>query len=42
MIRYCNKGLHQPHESSYEIAKPFMTAQIEQKWNKLIEEVLHD
>ncbi|RIN29060.1 glycosyltransferase, partial [Staphylococcus succinus] len=42
MIRYFNKGLHQPHEISYEIAKPFMTAQIEQKWNKLIEEVLHD
>lgn len=42
MIRYFNKGVQQPHEISYEIAKPFMTAQIEQKWNKLIEEVLHD
>lgn len=40
IIQYFNKGLKQPHDISYDIAKPFQTSYITQKWQTLIEEVL--
>lgn len=42
MVSYFNKDLRKPHEESYKIAKPFKTKHIEQQWNNLLEEVLHD
>ncbi|MGW7935017.1 accessory Sec system glycosyltransferase GtfA [Staphylococcus xylosus] len=42
MVSYFKGDLRRPHEESYKIAKQFKTKHIEQKWNNLLEEVLHD
>lgn len=42
MVKYFNEGLAHPHETSYEIAKDYMTQEVVDKWNSLIKEVLYD
>lgn len=42
IIQYFNNGPKQAHDKSYEIATPFKTENITQKWQNLIDEVLND
>lgn len=42
IIQYFNNGPKQAHDKSYEIATPFKTESITQKWQNLIDEVLYD
>ncbi|PHK50141.1 accessory Sec system glycosyltransferase GtfA [Staphylococcus edaphicus] len=42
IIAYFEGDMANPHRTSYDIARDFLTPKIEQKWQNLIEEVLHD
>lgn len=42
IIAYFEGNMANPHRTSYDIARDFLTSKIEQKWQNLIEEVLHD
>lgn len=42
IIAYFNDNMANPHRVSYDIANDFLTPEIEQKWQNLIEKVLHD
>lgn len=42
IIAYFEGDMENPHRTSYDIAKNFLTPKIEKKWQNLIEEVLHD
>ncbi|WP_436861716.1 accessory Sec system glycosyltransferase GtfA [Staphylococcus caeli] len=42
IIAYFESNMANPHRTSYDIATDFLTQKIEQKWQNLIEEVLHD
>ncbi|QHW36139.1 accessory Sec system glycosyltransferase GtfA [Staphylococcus ursi] len=41
MVQYFKDGPKKPHETSYQIARPYLLKNIQQKWKDLIEEVLH-
>ncbi|MDO5376310.1 MAG: accessory Sec system glycosyltransferase GtfA [Staphylococcus rostri] len=42
MIQFFNHGPKQPHRTSYQLARPYLTPDIQQKWQDLIEEMIHD
>ncbi|AVQ34055.1 accessory Sec system glycosyltransferase GtfA [Staphylococcus muscae] len=42
IVRFFESGPNQPHRASYRLARPYLTTDIQQKWQDLISEVLHD
>lgn len=42
IVQFFNDGPKQAHQASYELARPYLTPNIQQKWQDLIEEVSHD
>ncbi|MCS4487338.1 accessory Sec system glycosyltransferase GtfA [Staphylococcus americanisciuri] len=39
IVQFFNQGPKQPHRMSYELARPYLTPDIQQKWQDLIEEM---
>lgn len=42
IVRFFEAGPKQPHRTSYQLARPYLTTEIRQKWQDLISEVSHD
>ncbi|KIX90244.1 glycosyl transferase family 4 [Staphylococcus microti] len=42
IVRFFKAGPKQPHRASYQLARPYLTTEIQQKWQDLISEVSHD
>ncbi|UXR69732.1 accessory Sec system glycosyltransferase GtfA [Staphylococcus sp. IVB6246] len=42
IVRFFNDGPKQPHKTSYQLARPYLTPDVQQQWQGLISEVSHD
>ncbi|MDU6092924.1 MAG: accessory Sec system glycosyltransferase GtfA, partial [Staphylococcus lugdunensis] len=42
IVQYFNNGPTSPQQVSYDIATPFKTAEMINKWQNLVDEVLYD
>ncbi|UXR71769.1 MULTISPECIES: accessory Sec system glycosyltransferase GtfA [unclassified Staphylococcus] len=42
IVRFFNDGPKQPHKTSYQLARPYLTPDVQQQWQDLISEVSHD